>query len=103
VYGGLNAAFYLYVFNISFVALFNFLMWNYVGKAKHHLSHGLENRRTRLFYKLRSWSVPACFFIGVLITFFGNTGWYILLSRCSPMLIFPAMALIKRKYGKGVQ
>jgi uncharacterized membrane protein len=103
VYGQLNTAFYIYVLNISFVALFNFSMWNYVGNPKNHLSHGLENPRTRLFYKLRSWSVPVCFFVGILVTLVSDSAWSILVSRFSPLLIFPAMAIIKRNYGQQLQ
>ena len=32
VYGGLNTAFSVYVFNISMIALFNFLLYHYISK-----------------------------------------------------------------------
>jgi uncharacterized membrane protein len=98
VYNNLNTAFYLYVLNIYMAALFNFLMWNYISKPKNNLSHGLENARLALYYKLRSATVPFCFFIGVFFSLTIHSGWGIALSRLSPVLIFPAMSIIKRKF-----
>jgi TMEM175 potassium channel family protein len=98
VYNGLNTAFFLYVLNISMVALCNFFMWNYISNPKNNLSHGLENPRLSLYYKLRAGTVPFCFFIGVIISLVIHSGWGIALSRMSPMLIFPAFSIIKRKF-----
>ncbi len=98
VYNFLDTSFYLYVFNISMLALFNFLMWNYISKPKNNLSHGLKNPRLVLYYKLRSITVPFCFVIGVVCTLVFNHGWEILFSRMSPILIFPALIIIKRNF-----
>ena len=97
VYNNLNTAFYLYVLNILMLAMFNFLMWNYISKPANNMSHGLDNPRLALYFKLRAITVPLCFFIGVFFSF--NHSWSgIALSRMSPILIFPALAFIKRKF-----
>ena len=99
VYNSLDTAFLLYVFNISMLSLFIFLMYRYISKPSKKLSHGLENPRLVNYYKTRSWIVPVCFGFGALITLvFPTSGWTIAVSRMSPMLIFPAMMITKKKY-----
>ncbi len=99
VYGSLNAAFYLYVINISMVALFNFLIYHHIAKPEKKLSHGLEDKRLVTYYKLRAWTVPFCFAIGVLLTLIiTDRSWSILSSRMSPILIWPVLAFLRRKY-----
>ena len=98
VYSGFNAAFLLYVFNISMLALFNFTMYGYISKPKNKLSHGLENPRLVSYFKARSWVVPMCFGIGVIISLLSTTRWVIGLSRMSPLLIIIGMRIIRKKY-----
>jgi len=98
VYAGLNTAFTLYVFNISMIAFFNFLLYHYISKPEKKLSHGLENPRLIKYYKIRTCIVPMCFGIGLIISFFGNSLWIITISRMSPLLIIPVMRIVRKKF-----
>jgi uncharacterized membrane protein len=98
VYSGLNIAFFLYVANISMLALFNYKLYGYISKPEKKLSHGLENRRLVKYFQARSWIVPLCFGIGVVIALVNNTPWAIAFSRMSPILIFPGMRIIRIKF-----
>lgn len=98
VYGGYNTAFYLYVFNITMVALFNYLLYNYISKPGSNLSFGLENRRLVLYYKVRALVVPICFGIGVIFSLTLYDGWAILFSRMSPILIYPVLSIVKKRF-----
>jgi len=98
VYSGLNTAFFLYVSNISMLALFNYLLYGYISHPKKKLSHGLENRRLVKYYQARSWIVPLCFGIGIIIALLTTSPWGIVISRMTPLLIFPGMRLIRYKF-----
>jgi uncharacterized membrane protein len=98
VYGGLNTGYYAYVFNITMVAICNFLLYRHISKPGKNLSVGLENVRLVGYYKWRAWAVPICFGIGVLITILDESRITMLLSRMSPVLIWPAMAILKRRF-----
>jgi uncharacterized membrane protein len=98
MYSNLNTAFYLYVGNITMIALLNYTMWNYISKLKNKLSHGLDNPRLSLYYKLRALSVPICFGIGILVSLLPYSAWTVTLSRCSPILIFPFMSFLRRRF-----
>jgi uncharacterized membrane protein len=98
VYGGLNIGYYLYVFNITMVAMCNFLLYRHISKSGKNLSLGLENVRLVNYYKWRACSVPICFFVGVLITIFAESRLTNSLSKMSPVLIWPMLAILKRRY-----
>ena len=96
VYGGLNTAFSLYVFNISMISFFNFLLYHYISRPTKKLSHGLENPRLVKYYKTRTCIVPVCFGIGLIISFLGTSSWIIIMGRMSPLLIIPGMRIVKK-------
>lgn len=98
VHAALNTAYYLYVFNILMLALFNFLIYAYISKPGKHLSHGLENRKLVHYYQMRAWVVPLCFFIGAVILMFSDSPDAYVASRLSPILILPAIKFLQRKY-----
>jgi len=98
LYTYLNAAFMLYVWNILMLSFFNYLLYKHISKPEKKLSHGLENRRLVKYFMTRSWIVPACFGIGILISLIFPTGWGISFSRMSPILIFPAMKIIRKRF-----
>lgn len=98
VYSGLNTAFILYVSNITMLALFNYILYGYISRRDKKLSHGLENRRLVHYYQARSWIVPVCFGIGVVIALISTAPWFIALSRMSPMLIIAGMRIIRKKF-----
>jgi uncharacterized membrane protein len=98
VYGSLNTGYYAYVFNITMVAICNFLLYRHISKPGKNLSVGLENVRLVNYYKWRAWAVPICFGIGILITIFDESRITILLSRMSPVLIWPVLAILKRRF-----
>ena len=99
LYGNVDAAFHFYTANISMVALFNFLIYHHIAKVGTHLSKGLENPRLVRYYKFRAWTVPFCFFIGVLFTLLiPDRGLSLLLSRFSPILIWPVMVILRKRF-----
>ena len=98
VYSGLNTAFLVYVFNISMLALFNYMLYGYISRPDKKLSHGLDNRRLVKYFQARSWVVPLCFGIGVLITLTAKSPWMLAFSRMTPILIIPGMRIIRWKY-----
>lgn len=98
VYGGLNTAFLLYIFNIAMLALFNFLLYHYISRPEKKLSQGLENPRLVKYFKARSCVVPICFGIGLIISLISSSTLAIILSRMSPCLIIPGMRIIKKKF-----
>lgn len=98
VYTTLTVAFILYVFNILMLAVFIFLLYNHISKPGKNLSHGLENPRLVRYYKTRAWAVPACFMVGVIIALCSSSLIAIILSRASPILIWPAFRMIRKRY-----
>lgn len=98
VYSNINTAFLLYVFNISMLSVFNYLMYHHISRPGKNLSLGLENPRLVKYYKTRSWIVALCFGIGVLVSLFFPTRWGIAISRMSPLLIIPAMKIIRKRF-----
>jgi uncharacterized membrane protein len=99
VYGNVNTAFYLYTANITTVALFNFLLYRHIANLKKKLSHGLEDPRLVRYYTLRAWAVPFCFLIGVILALIiSDRQWSLFLSRTSPVLIWPAMAILRKRF-----
>jgi uncharacterized membrane protein len=98
LYSNLNTAFILYVFNISMLSLFIYLMYAHVSKPGKNLSHGLENPRLVKYYKTRSWIVSLCFGIGLLISLLFTSPWVIAFTRMSPLLIIPMMRILRRRY-----
>jgi uncharacterized membrane protein len=98
VYSGFNAAFLLYVANISMLALFNYRLYGYISRPEKKLSHGLDNKRLVKYYQARSWIVPLCFGIGVVITTVTTEPWLVAISRMSPLLIFFGMRIIRRRF-----
>jgi uncharacterized membrane protein len=99
VYGTVNTAFYMYTADITLVALLNFLIYRYIANPKRKLSHGLENPRLVRYYAFRAWAVPACFLFGVLLSIvIPHAGWSLLLSRFSPILIWPVMLIVRKRF-----
>lgn len=98
MYSGFNSAFLLYVFNISMVALFNFMMYGYISRPEKKLSQGLENRRLVRYFQARSLVVPLSFGIGVVISMTSDSPWIIGLSRMTPALIFFGFRIIRKKF-----
>ena len=97
VHSAMNVAFLVYTVNISMLALCMFLMYGHISNPKRSLSHGLENKRLVRYYQLRSMVVPLCFSIGVILAFTGNI--YVeVFSRMSPVLIAPAIRLLRKRY-----
>ena len=98
VYFDLDTSFLLYFINISMISLFFFLMYNHISNPKKQLSHGLENPRIVKYYKSRSLVVPLCFGIGAIAVLITDIPAAKIISRMSPILIFPAMRMIRNKY-----
>jgi uncharacterized membrane protein len=104
VYGNVNTAFYMYTINITLVALFNFLIYKYIANPKRKLSRGLEDPRLLKYYTYRAWAVPACFLFGVILSIvIPHAGWSLLLSRMSPILIWPVMSILRRRFADVAQ
>jgi uncharacterized membrane protein len=98
IHSAMNVAFLVYTVNISMLAFCMVMMYGHISNPKRNLSHGLENKRLVRYYQLRSAVVPLCFVVGVVIAFTANNFYAEVLSRMSPVLIAPAIRLLRRRY-----
>lgn len=93
--------FYFYAINVSMIGLLNYVMLQYIIKHRGSISEGLDNINTRRLIRARTLIVPGIFLFGLLVDVllhpFGDIHY---LSRWSPFLIWPAIALLNKHYGK---
>ena len=86
----------LYISNISFLGLMNFMMWRYVGNPKNGLSEGLS-KPVADFYSIRAIIVPTIFIL-MAITYFIFPRFAIWM----PLFIPLVMWLLARTYRKKI-
>ncbi|MBA3647890.1 MAG: hypothetical protein H0W62_04960 [Chitinophagales bacterium] len=92
-----NTAYAVYVSNMGLNRLMGFLMWRFIANPKNNISHGLENRKLVNYFCYRGLVVAAIFIIGLLIGYL-QFSFAVPISRMSPMLLWPAMAIGRRIY-----
>ncbi|MBO9199855.1 MULTISPECIES: TMEM175 family protein [Niastella] len=86
----------LYILNICFLGIMNFLMWRYVGNPKHALNEGLA-RPVANYYSVRAITVPIIFLLMVLV--------YMIFPHIAiwmPAIIPLAIMMLSRIYKKRI-
>jgi uncharacterized membrane protein len=86
----------LYISNIIFLGLMNYLMWRYVGNQKHALSEGLVKPIVS-YFSMRAIVVPVIFIVMALV--------YLISPRIAvwmPVIIPLSMWLLTRIYRKKI-
>lgn len=93
--------YYFYSINVSMIGFINYFALSYIIKHKGRISEGLDHINTRRLARCRTLIVPAIFFFGFVVDLilkpFGSVHY---LSRWFPILIWPAIALLNRHFGK---
>jgi len=93
--------FWFYSLNVALTGFLNYRMLTYIIKHKGRISDGFDDLKTRQLARWRTLIVPAIFFLGILIDLLlPSTNSMNMLSRFTPMLIWPAIALLNRFFGK---
>ncbi|MBB2147011.1 DUF1211 domain-containing protein [Pedobacter sp. LMG 31464] len=93
--------FYFYCANVAATGLLNYALLSYIIKHRGRISEGFDDLKTRQLARWRTLVVPSIFIIGALINFFLPKENHLnLLSRFSPMLIWPAIMILNRYFGK---
>ena len=86
----------LYIGNICFLGLMNYLMWRYVSNPKHALSEGLA-KPVANYYSMRAITVPFIFLLMVLV--------YLIFPHIAiwmPAIIPLAIMMLSRYYKKRI-
>lgn len=93
--------FWFYSINVALTGFLNYRMLTYIIKHKGRISDGFDDLKTRQLARWRTLIVPAIFLLGILIDLLlPSTNSMNMLSRFTPMLIWPAIALLNRFFGK---
>ncbi|HTL09803.1 MAG TPA: TMEM175 family protein [Chitinophagaceae bacterium] len=92
---GIDAAYAVYCINIILTGVLNCWLVRCISAAKPAIATVAGNKQFRTYYMLRGLIPPLVFLISLLVSYWSPT-----LSRICFMLIFPFIALAKRRYGK---
>ncbi|WP_316805242.1 TMEM175 family protein [Pedobacter nototheniae] len=93
--------FWFYSLNITFTGLLNYAMLTYIIKHRGRISDGFNDIKARQLARWRTLIVPAIFLFGcILDAILPSKNSVNMLSRFTPMLIWPAIALLNRFFGK---
>jgi uncharacterized membrane protein len=94
-----NIPFYVYCINVAATGYANYLLLAYIIKHKERIADGFDAPKARRLARYRTLMVPTIFLFGALLAAILPAPWH-LLSRMSPMLIWPAMVVIHKLFGK---
>lgn len=94
-----NIPFYFYCINVAATGCTNYLLLSYIIKHRGRISEGLDTPQSRKLARWRTLVVPSIFMFGALLAAIIPSPWH-MLSRMTPMLIWPAMMIIHRFFGK---
>ncbi|MDQ7948673.1 MAG: TMEM175 family protein [Pedobacter sp.] len=94
-----NIPFYLYCANVSATGFANYFLLSYIIKHKGRISEGFDELNSRKLARWRTLTIPAIFSFGALLSAIIPSPWH-MLSRMSPMLIWPAMIILHKVFGK---
>ncbi len=98
---GYSLPFYLYCINVAATGLINYALLTYIIKHRGRISEGFNDLKTRQLARWRTLIVPSIFIIGALLNFLLPEENHLnMLSRVSPMLIWPAIMILNRYFGK---
>jgi len=93
--------FWFYSLNVALTGFLNYRMLTYIIKHKGRISDGFDDLKTRQLARWKTLIVPAIFLLGILIDLLlPSANGMNMLSRFTPMLIWPAIALLNRFFGK---
>lgn len=93
--------FWFYSLNIAFTGLLNYAMLAYIIKHRGRISDGFHDVKTRQLARWRTLIVPAIFFFGAVLDWLLPSDRNLnMLSRFTPMLIWPAIMLLNKFFGK---
>lgn len=93
--------FWFYSLNIAFTGLLNYTMLSYIIKHRGRISDGFADIKTRQLARWRTLIVPAIFLIGALLdSLLPSEKSLNMLSRFTPMLIWPAIVILNKFFGK---
>ena len=95
-YGNLDIVWFIYSLNLAFVSFALLLFWGHIAKNK-SLIHVSANKNILKYGRLRSLGTTIIFIVGGSLTFCPWV-WVKWVSRFFFLLIFPLMAIIKRRY-----
>jgi len=95
IYGLFKSPVVIYVCNICFLGIMNYVLWRYVSNPKRELTEGLS-KSWASYYSFRAIIVPILFFIvGILYLFF--TKYAIYIPILMPVIMFVMARIYKRK------
>ena len=86
-------SFVIYCSNIFTSGIIACILWRYVGSAKRNLSELNQHKDLLSYFSIRSLAIAFAFGTGVIISVFDPV-----IAKFSPVLIFPALRIINRKY-----
>jgi len=93
--------FWFYSLNIAFTGLLNYAMLAYIIKHRGRISDGFDDVKARQLARWRTLIVPAIFVLGIIIdSVLPSKNSVNMLSRFTPMLIWPAIMLLNKFFGK---
>lgn len=92
-----NLPFYFYCCNVAVTGLANYFMLHYIIKHKERIAEGFNEQKVRQLARWRTLVVPAIFIFGIVLTTILPKGISIF-SRLTPMLIWPAMIILNKRF-----
>lgn len=87
----------VYVANISFLGIMNFMMWKYISNPKRKLTEGLKLEVAR-YYSDRAITVPLVFLLVAIVYFFASK-YAVVIPLIIPILMRTYFARRKKKLG----
>ncbi|WP_199141320.1 TMEM175 family protein [Pedobacter sp. ASV12] len=93
--------YYFYCANVAATGLLNYALLAYIIKHRGRISEGFDDVRARQLARWRTLVVPGIFLLGVMMDIcLPSTNQINMLSRFSPMLIWPAIMILNKYFGK---
>jgi uncharacterized membrane protein len=86
-------SFVIYCSNIFTSGIIAFILWRYIGSAKRKLSELNQHKDLLSYFSIRSLAIAFAFGAGVIISIIDPV-----IAKFSPVLIFPALKIINRKF-----
>ncbi|MCX2573141.1 TMEM175 family protein [Pedobacter sandarakinus] len=93
--------FWFYSLNIAFTGLINYAVLSYIIKHRGRISNGFNDVKVRQLARWRTLIVPAIFLFGAIMDYILPKNHGInMLSRFTPMLIWPAITILNKFFGR---
>lgn len=91
--------FYFYCFNVAATGLLNYALLVYIIKHRGFISEGFDDKKARQLARWRTLIVPSIFLLGALACWILPEGIRDY-SRMAPILIWPALVILNKAFGK---